>query len=357
MGRIRAANGHPQPFAIKHWEIGNELYGRWQFHWTTASGNLDRFKEFSRAMLPADPAIKLYACGAPAMRGTAWNDTLIAGAAPLLSSITDHPLIGGTVPPSIEPLDVYRDFMAVPEVLEGKWAALRDDMLRGGIKQPRLAVTELQLFARLNRAETNGPVRLTPANMPGQTSITEAIYNILIYHAAVRLVPFVEMITHSATVNHGGGLRKDREFVWANPCHYAQAAFAAFAESTPVAVEIETPKENAPMVLPDLRHAARQVSFGAVDALAAVAQDGALLVSIVHRGSSGPLRMVVEFPDFKTTATAEVLTLTAAAPWSGNTREQPEAITPAKSVVPIHEGKLELIVKPFSILQVRIAAR
>ena len=38
MGKLRAANGHPEPYNVKHWEIGNELWGRWQYHWTTAEG-------------------------------------------------------------------------------------------------------------------------------------------------------------------------------------------------------------------------------------------------------------------------------------------------------------------------------
>ena len=44
--------------------------------------------------------------------------------------------------------------MAVPEVLEQKWAALRRDMEAGGINDPRLAVTELQMFAHLGQGGT-----------------------------------------------------------------------------------------------------------------------------------------------------------------------------------------------------------
>jgi alpha-N-arabinofuranosidase len=57
MGRLRSANGHRQPYHLTHWEIGNELWGKWQFGWTTASGYVDRFKEFSKAMLAVDPTI------------------------------------------------------------------------------------------------------------------------------------------------------------------------------------------------------------------------------------------------------------------------------------------------------------
>ncbi len=30
MGKLRAANGHPDPFSVTWWAIGNEMYGDWQ---------------------------------------------------------------------------------------------------------------------------------------------------------------------------------------------------------------------------------------------------------------------------------------------------------------------------------------
>jgi len=30
MGRLRAGNGHPKPYNVRIWEIGNEIYGHWQ---------------------------------------------------------------------------------------------------------------------------------------------------------------------------------------------------------------------------------------------------------------------------------------------------------------------------------------
>jgi alpha-L-arabinofuranosidase len=354
MGRLRAENGHPEPCGVKRWEVGNELWGHWQMHWTTASGYVDRFKAFAPAMLKADPAITLYACGAPAMWGKGWNDTLIAGLGNSLPALTDHPLIGGTVSPTTEPMDIYRDFMAVPEALRQKWTALRDDMLRGGIRRPRLAVTELQLFAHLGASAKGAPARVTPETLPNQGSITEAIYDVLIYHAAIRLLPFVEFITHSAVINHGGGLRKERERVWANPCYYAQAAFTAFAEAKPVPVEITCAKEAAPMVLPDLRKVAKSESFGAVDALAAIARDGSLLLSIVHRGSAGSIHLLIDLGDFKTPGPAELRTLSAAKPWLGNSLEHPNAVQPADSEAVVKNGRVEFDLAPYSVMRVRI---
>jgi alpha-N-arabinofuranosidase len=358
MGALRAANGHPEPYNVKHWEVGNELWGRWQIHWTTASGYVDRYHQFAPALLAADPSIHLYACGAPVFWGKNWNDTLIAGAANDMHTITDHPLIGGNVSSATDPMDVYRDFMAVPEVLETKWTSLRQDMLRGGVKNPQLAVTELQMFAHLeSAADKNLPVRLTRENLVTPGTHGEALYDILIYHAAARLGSFVNLITHSATVNHGGGLRKEQEQVYANPCYFAQSAFAAFAGATPVNVEIKTPMIMTPLVLPELKNASKGCTYGAVDALAALAADGSLLLSIVHRGSDHPMRLDIALKDFKAADKAEMTTLAADVPWAANSRKTPDKVKPVESIIDVSNDHFSLELPPFSVIRVRVGAR
>jgi alpha-N-arabinofuranosidase len=355
MGKLRAAHGNPKPYHVRHWEIGNELWGDWQFHWTTAEGYVDRYRQFVKAVLAADPTIKVYACGAPVLWGKRWNDTLIAGAADLLRRTTDHPLIGGQVPADTDPLDVFRDFMAVPEVLEEKWAALREDMTKGGVVDPRLAITELQMFARVGRSSSSEALRrLTRETLVNPATQAEALYDILIYHAAVRLAPFVEMVTHSATVNHGGGLRKTRERVFANPCHYAQSMFAAFAETTPVKTELACATEKAPLVLPDLRGAVKGWTGKVLDALAAQTPDGALLLSLVHKGAERPLDLKIDLSDFPPAQTAEVKTLSAHVPWATNTLEAPTAVAPIAGIKRLSGTDLSLTLPPNSYTVVRI---
>jgi len=357
MGKLRAANGHPKPYDVKHWEVGNELWGNWQYHWTTAEGYVDRYRQFGKAMLAGDAGITLYACGAPVMWGKSWNDTLIAGAADVMQATTDHPLIGGNVAPSTEPLDVFRDFMAVPEVLEQKWAALRDDMAAGGIRDPRLAVTELQMFARVGQGgSSDAPRRLTHDNLVNPGTHAEGLYDVLIYHAAVRLAPFVEMVTHSATVNHGGGLRKTRERVFANPCHYAQSMFAVFAEAIPLKTELVCPEKKAPLVLPELRNAAKDWTYKTLDALAAQASNGDLLLSVVHKGTEA-IDLTIALKDFEPAGQAQIQTLSADVPWAQNTLEAPRAIAPATSTMQLSGADLPLKLPPYSYTLVRIAHR
>ncbi len=212
--------------------------------------------------------------------------------------------------------------MAVPEVLEEKWAALREDMKKGGVAEPRLAVTELQMFANVGRSSSaDAPKRLTHETLVNPSTQAEALYDILIYHAAVRQAPFVEMVTHSATVNHGGGLRKTHERVFANPCYYAQSMFAAFAEGVPLKTELTCATQKAPMVLPDLRHVTKSWTGKVLDVLAAESSDGTLLLSIVYKGTKQPIDLKIELEGLTPAGTAQIQTLSANVPWAANTLE------------------------------------
>ncbi len=64
MGKLRAANGHPQPYGIKWWGIGNEMYGDWQFGVMPLQQYKIKHNMFAKAMRKVDPTIKLIASGA-----------------------------------------------------------------------------------------------------------------------------------------------------------------------------------------------------------------------------------------------------------------------------------------------------
>jgi alpha-L-arabinofuranosidase len=64
MGRLRAANGHPAPYNIKWWGIGNEMYGSWQFGVMPLSQYVVKHNLFAEAMRKVDPKITLLATGA-----------------------------------------------------------------------------------------------------------------------------------------------------------------------------------------------------------------------------------------------------------------------------------------------------
>lgn len=92
----RAANGHPDPYNVKIWGIGNEVWGRWQIGATSAEKYAGRLIEFAIAMRKVDPSIRLVAVGNTVASdhsddpGRLWNDAVLHAAADLIDDISFH---------------------------------------------------------------------------------------------------------------------------------------------------------------------------------------------------------------------------------------------------------------------------
>jgi len=64
LGKLRAENGHPQPFNIRLWCIGNEMYGPWQYGHMSLNQYWVKHNSFVEAMKKVDPSIKVTVSGA-----------------------------------------------------------------------------------------------------------------------------------------------------------------------------------------------------------------------------------------------------------------------------------------------------
>ncbi|MBD3288994.1 hypothetical protein GF337_09340 [candidate division KSB1 bacterium] len=62
-GKLRAQNGRREPYNIKLWQIGNEVYGHYQTGHTTAEDYAIRYIPYYDAMKAVDPSISMMAMG------------------------------------------------------------------------------------------------------------------------------------------------------------------------------------------------------------------------------------------------------------------------------------------------------
>jgi len=86
MGKLRAANGHPEPYGVTWWGIGNEMYGRWQLGHMPLEDYVKKHNEFAEAMRAADPSIKLIAVGAVGP----WSEGMMTHCADHMDLISEH---------------------------------------------------------------------------------------------------------------------------------------------------------------------------------------------------------------------------------------------------------------------------
>ncbi|MHB1318111.1 MAG: alpha-L-arabinofuranosidase C-terminal domain-containing protein [Anaerolineae bacterium] len=355
MGLLRAENGHPEPYGVRLWEIGNELDGRHQVGWTTAGGYADRYRQFVRAMRAVDPTLRILACGSHVQILTEWNTALIDDCAADVNTITHHVLNGGTVGERADRLQLFHSFMGYARPLSQMYDALLDQMRAGGIRNPRVAITEMQLFAHFQGTPGIGGA-LSPATMPGNQTISEALYVATVLHECIRMGESMELVTHSATVNHGGGLRKTHERVWGNPIHYGHVMLRELADGHPVALDLRcdtysTRQSFGDGIMPPLDQ------VPAIDALAVLSAGGSqLIVSLVHRSAiSGPITLEIDLDDLPVGERAKVTMLSGDAWWDQNTEKEPERIVPRASEVAVSGSRLIVTLPPYTYAQVAFA--
>jgi len=356
MGALRAEHGHPEPFDVPYWEVGNELFGSWQVGWTTPSGNGDRYRQFREAMLAVDPDIELLACGNRNSPGDRWDDALLGAAGPEVSTITDHVLAGGTVDAGTDPDDLFHAFMGYADQLGETYRDLRDRMRAASIEDPSLAITELQLFAHFeeNREIDHHGGGLTPETMPTRQTVSEPLYLATIVHECVRMGEFVDHLTHSATVNHGGGLRKHRERTWADPAHYGHVLLSALAGGTPLGLDVACDTVTTDESFGDI---SAIEGLPVVDAIAVETDDACVLTFINRRSGDAALDLTLDLSALDLNDDATITTLAAEEMYAENTAENPERVAPETESVAVDDGRLTTELPPYSLTRLVVPRR
>lgn len=90
-GAMRAANGHPKPYGVRQWELGNEIDGDWERGHVDAQTYANEVLEYAKAMRAVDPSIQLIAVGEGLGKSADnWNTTILRAAGPLIDFLAVH---------------------------------------------------------------------------------------------------------------------------------------------------------------------------------------------------------------------------------------------------------------------------
>jgi alpha-N-arabinofuranosidase len=84
----RRANGHDEPYGIRWWALGNEMYGTWQVGALSAEEYVAEATRWARAIRMLDPEAKLVSCGLSGW--DEWDRIVIDGLASLVDLHAIH---------------------------------------------------------------------------------------------------------------------------------------------------------------------------------------------------------------------------------------------------------------------------
>lgn len=86
MGKLRAANGHPEPYNVQWWAVGNEMYGDWQLGHMPLSEYVKKHNRMAEAILEVDPNAKLIGVG----HVGEWSATMLGNSSDHMDLLSEH---------------------------------------------------------------------------------------------------------------------------------------------------------------------------------------------------------------------------------------------------------------------------
>ncbi len=86
LGKIRAKNGHSEPYRVTWWAVGNEMYGSWQLGYMPLEDYVIKHNRTVDAMRRVDPEIKLVAVGSVGR----WSRTMLEKCGDHMDLLSEH---------------------------------------------------------------------------------------------------------------------------------------------------------------------------------------------------------------------------------------------------------------------------
>jgi alpha-L-arabinofuranosidase len=86
LGKLRAQNGHPQPYGVKWFAVGNEMYGDWQLGNIPLAEYVKKHNRVVQAMRKVDPGIQPVGVGSVGQ----WSEQMLTQCADFMKLISEH---------------------------------------------------------------------------------------------------------------------------------------------------------------------------------------------------------------------------------------------------------------------------
>jgi alpha-L-arabinofuranosidase len=192
-GQLRAKNGHSDPYGVRWWGVGNEMFGDWQLGYMGLEKYIPKHNEFAKAMRAADPTIKLIAVGAAGP----WSEGMLRKCADQTDLMSEHFYCGDN------PKDMLAHVRLIPNEIRRIATAHRDyrkrlDSLKG--KDIRIAMDEWNYWYG---EETYGQIGC-PYHLKDALGIAAGL------HEYARQSDIVFMANYAQTVNVIGCIKTNK---------------------------------------------------------------------------------------------------------------------------------------------------
>lgn len=282
--RLRRANGHPQPYGVRYWSIGNENWGDWEIGAKELSEWGPFVRESAKMMKHVDPTIELFAAS---IADLDWNVKLLRDAGSLLDWISIH---GYWTNYDGQHEAAYEECMAtLPQVEEQIVHTKHILGALGMLGRIKVAFDEWNLrhWYHPDFEFGTGDYLSPRAYNDDDTvyTLADAVFAAGFLHACMRHSDVVRMANFSPVVNSRGAIHVHEDGLVLRPTYHV---FQLYREQLGSQV-LDSYSPDCPSYT--VQGERGMVALEQLDALATRRADGRLALALVNRHATQPLQV------------------------------------------------------------------
>ncbi len=302
-GAMRVANGHTEPFQVKYWEIGNEIWGNWVRGHSDAETYAQNYNRYAATMLKVDPSVRLTAVGDNDMK---WNRTVLQVGGAHIDYLAIHHYYGGKEMRG-DPLNL----MAHPLHYERYYKQLQQvihELVPG--RDIRLSINEWN----------------TALPVPRQHSMESALYAARLLNVFERS-DVVAMSAVSDLVNgwHGGVIQASRHGIFVTPTYLVNELYSRHLGTQRITAGVQSP-------VFDTTLEGKNVPY--LDVVVSRTANGKqLFIKAVNTDAEHAMRTTIHLSGVSVMAKAVVETINGASLAAANSFSTPNAVSLEQKII------------------------
>lgn len=343
---LRREQGYDEPFNVKYWGLGNELYGDWQFGKCSAEDYAKKAVDFAKAMKWIDPSIELIACGYDI--SSEWNYTVAKALKPLADHIAIHHYSIGY---GVYTDGNYKQCMYIPEYLDKLTKLTHADILAGtddALSKMKVSWDEWNTHAWGLEGEEKDT----------KYTLKTAVMTATILQSFLRNSDIVEIASYSPFVNVCGAISvKDNEVLKRSQYYVFKLLGDAFTDCDGYVLsrvdcdkyELEEVIDYSNRVPPpkfalDAVNRNRIVETPYIDCVAAINEEnGKMMISVINKHETEDYELdLVVFGQELDWETVKCYTIYHEDFEASNTVENPQKVSICESVVSLTNKKVNV---------------
>ncbi len=323
----RAENGHPDPYNVKLWCLGNEMDGPWQAGHVPAEEYARRADQAGKIMRGLDKSIELIACGSSG-RGMAtylnydrvtleycWNDIQYVSAHRYSENHRND--TGWFLAEGTEIERVIEDYAGLFDYVRG---------LKRSDKRVYLSFDEWNVWYKAK--EMDGRWTEAPHLIEEVYNLEDALVAAQYLNAFIRRADVVKIGCIAQTVNVIAPLLTKKDGLLVQSIYYPFALMAEYAVGKSLRIALDSPVYTA----------GERGETPVVDVSASYAEDGTLAVFGVNRSQTEAVDLVIHAADVRAVAITGVDQLSGTDPKAANSWEQPNLLTQQAGTATVNEN-------------------